>query len=180
MSNSINPLNSLKINCKENYKKINNKNALSNSNIIIPKMITSSLNLNKGYTPESSIHMYNRLDSTNKNFNEQNIKGINNHRKNRSIYIGIYTKNEESNKSEIMKEKKILKEKDKNIGIRKSYKISHLNSNNIKNNMNNSNNINYNYNPNKLYSYKGMLKIKKNNKNILSNSNQNLLSNTLL
>ena len=180
MSNSINPLNSLKINCKENYKKINNKNALSNSNIIIPKMITSSLNLNKGYTPESSIHMYNRLDSTNINLNEQNIKGINNHRKNRSIYIGIYTKNEESNKSEIMKEKKIVKEKDKNIGIRKSYKISHLNSNNIKNSMNNSNNFNYNYNPNKLYSYKGMLKIKKNNKNILSNSNQNLLSNTLL
>ena len=180
MNNSINPLNSLKINCKENYKKINNKNALSNSNIIIPKMITSSFNLNKGYTPESSIHMYNILDSTNINLNEQNIKGINNHRKNRSIYIGIYPKNEENNKSEIMKEKKITKEKDKNIGIRKSYKLTHLNSNNSKNIMNNSNNFNYNYNPNKLYSYKGMINIKKNNKNILSNSNQNLLSNTLL
>ena len=177
MSNSINPLNSLKINCKQNYKKIN-KNALSNSNIIIPKMITSSLNLNKGYTPESSIHIYNRLDSTNINLNEQNIKGINIHRKNRSIYIGYHAKNEESNKSEIMKEKKIAKEKDKKLAIRKSYKLSHLNSNNIKNNMNNSNN--FNYNPNKLYSYKGMIKIKKNNKHILSNSNQNLLSNTLL
>ena len=168
---NINPLNNLKMNYSEYNKIISNKNGFSNSNIIIPKMISPKYNSNKKCTPESSRHNHNRHDSNsnlNSNLNEQSIKEINKNKKNKSN-INNYTKNRENNKNEKIKEKRLTKDKDTNYKInRKSCRFNFFN-----------NSINNNFNPNKLYSYKGMINAKKNNKNNFSSSNQNILSNTV-
>ena len=85
-NSNINPLNNVKFNYGEiNY--INNdiksaKNDLSNSNIIIDKMLNPNFASNKKCTPESLNNNYNRIqinNNLNSNVKEQNqkIKDIN-------------------------------------------------------------------------------------------------------
>ena len=164
VSNNINPL---KVNHNNNI--ILNKDVISNSNIVISKIVNSDFSSNIKCTPESSHHT--RIDSNyslNLNLNKQAIKDMNKNKKNRSSITSINSKNKEN--KEKIKEKSSTKDKDNsNFKVnRKSCRFNYFN------NINNEN-----LNQNKLYSYKGMINAKKNNKNNYSNSNQNLLSNTV-
>ena len=170
VSNNINSLNSLKVNNNDNNNITCNKNTVSNKNIAISKMVSVDFSNNKICTPESSNNNHNRTESNySLNLNKQAIKDMNKNKKNRSSITSINSKNKENTHRDRIKEKISIKDKD-NTNCktnRKSCRFNFFNKNNE------------NLNQNKLYSYKGMINAKKNNKNIYSNSNQNLLSNTV-
>ena len=179
-NSNINHLSNLKINYNENnHNVISNKNALSNSNIVINKISNSNFVSNKKCTPESSHHNHNRLQSNSNinanNLNEQSIKDANNNKnkKNKnntinSINNNLKNKDTNNSKNEKIKDiKKQNKEKDNNFKLnRKSCRFNFFN--NINNN---------HFYQNKLYSIKGM--INNNKKSYKNTSNQNLLSNTV-
>ena len=188
---NLNPLNNIKSNYGESNYNNNDvkstKNALSNSNIIINKMINPNFASNKKCTPESLNNNHNRLQSNNLNSNikEQNqkIKDINVNKIRKSINNTMNNTNNniiknkdliKDNKVDKIKEiKKQSKEKINNSKItRKSCRFNFFN--NISNN-------NYFYQQ-KLYSAKGIINnnINNNNKKSIKNtSNQNLLCNTV-
>jgi len=175
VSNNINHLNNLKVNKNDNNNIICHKNTLSNGNMVISKMVSVDFS-NKICTPETSYSNHNRIESNyNLNLNKQAIKDMNKNKKNRSSITTANSKNKENTYRDRIKEKNSARDKD-NTNCktnRKSCRFNYFNNNN--------NGNNENLNQNKLYSYKGMINIKKNNnnKNIYSNSNQNLLSNTV-
>ena len=178
-NNCGNLSNILKCNITKNNKLVNNKennmsnniNPLSNNNVVISKMVSVDFSSNKICTPESSNNNHNRTESNySLNLNKQTTKDMNKNKKNRSSITSINSKNKENTHRDRIKEKISIKDKDNTNckTIRKSCRFNFFNNNN-----------NENLNQNKLYSYKGMINNKKNNKNNYSNSNQNFLSNTV-
>ena len=170
-STKINPLNNIKFIYDENNN-INNdfksvKNALSNNNTIINKIINPNFVSNKKSTPESCHNNHNRLQSNNiKDININKIKqSINNTMNNTNKNI-----KSKENKNERIKEiKKQTREKESILKLnKKSYRF-HL-FNNISNNDN--------FYQNKFFSMKGIIN-NDNKKSSKNSSNQNLLSNTV-
>ena len=179
---NLNPLNNIKFLYDENNN-INNdvksaKNALSNSNIIIKKMLCPNFASHKKCTPESTSHNnHNRLQSNNNlvsNLKDQSIKDIYVAKITKSINNAMNNTNNnlknKDNKNEKIKEiKKQTKEKESTLKLnKKSYRFNFFN--NISNNDN--------FYQNKFYSLKGMININ-NKKSYKNTSNQSLLSNTI-
>ena len=168
---NLNPLYNIKFNYVDyNYK--NNdfksaKNTLSNSNIIINKIINPNFNSNKKSTPES-LHNNNRLNNNNENSNikEQSIKEMNINKLKKNFNNIMNNSNNIKNK-DIKEAKKQIKEKDN----------FNLNKKSMRFNFFNNISSNNNFDQNKLYSIKGMLN--NNKKSVKNTSNQNLLSNTV-
>ena len=181
-NSNINPLNNIKFNFGESNNNNNDvksvKNGLSNSNIIINKMINPNF-ASKQSTPESLNNNHNRLKSgstLNSNIKEQKekIKDINVNKIRKSINNNNNIKNKDlikDNKNEKIKEiKKQSKEKIQNSKInKKSCRF------NFFNNISNNNK----FYQQKLYSIKGMINNNNNKSNKNNTPNQNLLCNTV-